>query len=70
MNNFGPQCVSSDLVIFVTINVKEAYLYTKGLGEVKSNVTFTRRLSYANDSQIAGGLAIVKLKWFFPLAEH
>ena len=31
---------------------------------------FLKGFSYAKDSQIIGGLAIVKLRLFFPLAKH
>ena len=46
------------------------WLYTVDLGEVKSKGKFPKRLSYAKDSQNTGGLAIVKLRLFFPLAKH
>ena len=40
---------------------KRGWLYTKELGEVKSRGSF---------SQITGGLAVVRLRLFFPLAKH
>ena len=45
--------------------MRRDWLYTMGLGK------FPVRLSYAEeDSQDSGGLAIVKLRLFFPLAKH
>jgi len=43
--------------------------YTLGVGGRKREVS--KGLSYAkDDSKDPGGLAVVKLKWFFPLAKH
>ena len=40
-------------------------------GEVKSRVSFLKEFPYAKEElQITGGLAIVKLRLFFPLAKH
>ena len=42
-----------------------------GVGGGKVQGKFPVRFSYATeDSQDSGGLAIVKLRWFFPLAKH
>ena len=51
--------------------VKSDCLYTVELGEVKSRGSFLKGFPYAKeDPQIGGGLAIVKLRLFFPLAKH
>ena len=51
--------------------VNSDYLYTKELGEIKSRGSLLKRFPYAKeDSQITGGLAIIKLRLFFPLAKH
>ena len=51
--------------------VKNDWLSTMELGKVKPKGKFPMRFSYAKeDSQDTGGLAIVKLKLFFPLAKH
>ena len=50
--------------------VKSDWLYAMELGEVKSRGSFLKEFPYAKDSQITGGLAIVKLRLFFPLAKH
>ena len=42
-----------------------------GVGVAKVQGKFPVRFSYAKeDPQDTGGLAIVKLRWFFPLAKH
>ena len=50
--------------------VKNDWLYTMDLGEVKIGGKFPKKLSYAKHSQITGGLPIVKLTLFFPIAKH
>ena len=45
-------------------------LYTVEVGEVKSRGSFLKGFPHAKeDLQITGGLAIVKLRLFFPLAK-
>ena len=51
--------------------VKSGSLYTMGLGGSKAQGKFLVRFSYAKeDSKETGGLAIVELRLFFPLAKH
>ena len=51
--------------------VKSDWLYTLELGEVKSRRNFLKGFPYAKeDSEITGGLAIVKLRLFFFTAKH
>ena len=51
--------------------VKGVWLYTVELGEVESRGSFLKGFPYAKDDlQITGGLVIVQLGSFFPLAKH
>ena len=50
--------------------VKNGWFYTMDLGVVKSKGKSPKRFSYAEDSQITGGLAIVRLRLFIPLEKH
>ena len=50
--------------------LKSDWLYTVQLGETKSRGSFLVGFPYAReDSQITGGLAIVKLRLFYPLGK-
>ena len=51
--------------------VQSDSLHTVEFGEVKSRGSFLKGFPHAKeDLQITGGLAIVKLRLFFPLAKH
>ena len=51
--------------------MRRDWLYTMEFGGGKVQGKFPVRLSYAKeDSQDTGGLAVVKLRLFFPLAKH
>ena len=51
--------------------VKSDCLYTVELGEVRSRGSFLKGFPYAKEGlQITGGLAIVKVRLFFPLAKQ
>ena len=49
--------------------MRRDWLYTLELGEIRSRGSFLKRFSHAKDSQVTGGLAIVKLRLFFPLSK-
>ena len=51
--------------------VKSDWLYSVELGEVKSRGSFLKGFPYAKEGlQITGGLAIIKLRLFFPGTKH
>ena len=49
---------------------EERLIIYLGVGEVKSRESFPRDFHRLKKTQMTGGLAIVKLRLFFPLANH